>query len=423
MGRITVLIVAVVAVALLIAYFTGAMRSEKPITRSAPAVKPNLSLRSDPYVSTLSNPHWDSLLADYNDYISTAIQKNAAAGAAVVVLKDTSILFLRAYGMSDYTDGDSTGLHTIFRLGSVSKCFASVLTGKLVDKGLISWDDKVIKFLPGFALSKPESTEQLTIRHLLSHTSGLPYHAFTDRIDDGANLDTLIYHLRDLELTGPPGELYSYQNVAYSITGRVLEAVTGKSYDALMRDEVFRPLRMHEASLTYDELANDERSAKPHVYSRKGWRALPISQTYYNAGPAGGVNASISDMSRFIQSLNGAHLLLSDSTRKQIFSPYIKATARNRNFRKWKRSTGSYYGMGWRVLTFKDDTLNYHGGYVNGFRGEVALERHDGIAVCVLVNTAGHLADNAIPEFFIRYEKRRKDIQEWAAQHQPYIAP
>jgi beta-lactamase class C len=128
-------------------------------------------------------------------------------------------------------------------------------------------------------------------------------------------------------------------------------------------------------------------------------------------------------MARFLQALNSPNALLTDSTRQEIFKPYVRATARNRNFRRWKRSTGSYYGLGWRVLTFKDDTLNYHGGYVNGFRGEVALEKNEGIAVCILSNTAGTFADNAIPEFFIRYGKMKKKIDEWETRNKARIAP
>jgi beta-lactamase class C len=422
MRRLTIVGICLVVIALVIVYFSKTSGKQE-INNVAGPPPPVISLRSDPFISELHNPHWDSLLGDYDSYIRNAIDRNLAAGAAVVVMKDTSIYFMRAYGISDYGTGDSTGIHTIFRLGSVSKCFASVLTARLVERGVLSWDDKVTKFLPGFRLSSNEYTEQLTIRHLLSHTSGLPYHAFTDRIDDGANLDTLIYHLRDLKLTGPPGKMYSYQNVAYSITSKALEAATGKTYEALMDEEIFNPLDMLEASMTFNDLVNDKRKAKPHIYSRKGWKALPISETYYNAAPAGGINASICDMARFVQALNGGNRLLSESTRRDIFKPYIKATARNRNFRRWKRSTGSYYGLGWRVLTFKDDTLNYHGGYVNGFRAEVAIEKQGKIAICVLVNSAGPLADNAIPEFFIRYEKRKSKIDEWEARGLQRAAP
>jgi len=117
-------------------------------------------------------------------------------------------------------------------------------------------------------------------------------------------------------------------------------------------------------------------------------------------------------MTRFLRALNTpTGDFLRDETLDEIFRPYVKATARNRNFRRWKRSNGSYYGLGWRVLTFKDDTVNYHGGYVNGYRAEIAISRKDRIGVCVLVNSAGNLADNAIPEFMIRYERRKRDLE------------
>jgi beta-lactamase class C len=377
---------------------------------------------TDLFISESPDSSWQIVLADYDEYLQEALRKNLAAGFAVVVIKDTSILFLRTYGISNYSTGDSVDLQSVFRLGSVSKTFASVLAGRLVDKHKIAWDDKVVHFLPDFALISHENTEQLTLRHLLSHTSGLPYHAFTDRVDDGANLDTLIYHLRDLKLTGPPGEMYSYQNVAYSISAKIIEAATGKSYANEMSDEVFGPLKMREASMTFDEMINSEHRTQPHVYTRRGWKALDISTTYYNVGPAGGVNASISDMTRFLLALNNpASGFLSEQTLQEIFRPYVRATARNRNFRRWKRSKGSYYGMGWRVLTFPDDTVNYHGGYVNGYRAEIALSRKDRIGICVLVNSAGNLADNAIPEFLIRYEKRKRNFE--IIKPEPVIAP
>src|SRR5689334_1886981 len=278
---------------------------------------------TDLFVSASPDSSWQTLLEEYDEYLASAIRKNLASGFAVVVLRDTSVLFLRTYGIGNYSTGDSIDIHSVFRLGSVSKCFASVLAGRLVDKRRISWDDKVVHYLPDFTLSSPENTEQLTLRHLFSHTSGLPYHAFTDRVDDGANLDTLIYHLRDLKLTGPPGELYSYQNVAYSITGKAIEAATGKSYATMMSEEVFGPLKMRDASVTFDEMINSPHKTQPHIYSRRGWKALDISETYYNVGPAGGVNASISDMARFLRALNDPHgNFLAQATIDEIFKPY-----------------------------------------------------------------------------------------------------
>lgn len=413
MRRLFVLIFVVLAGAVS-SYFYWKIQSENPARSET--VKPVIHAPNSgaPFIVHNENPHWQALLTEYDEYIRSSLRRNLAAGVAVAIVKDTAVYFLKGYGLSDHRTQDSVDVHSVFRLGSVSKCFASILTARLVEDGSLGWDDKVISHLPGFALSSKESTQEVTIRHLLSHTSGLPYHAFTDRVDDGANLDTLIYHLRDLKLTGPPGTTYSYQNVAYSVVGRVIEAAMHRSYDSLMATKVFEPLGMSESSMSFESLISSNHATLPHLYSRKGWKASPVSRTYYNVGPAGGVNASISDMAKFLKAVNDEdNKFLKAGTRREIFKPIIKATARNRNFRKWKRSNGSYYGLGWRVLTFRDDTLNYHGGYVNGYRSELALERADHVAICVLVNSPGQLADNAVPQFFILYEKYRRDIDQW----------
>ena len=404
--------------------FYNYRHKEKETTKPVVAIQAPPHKKVAPAISLSANPHWVELLKEYESYIHDAVENGEAPGAAVAIVKDSSVLFLKGFGLSDAKEKDSVGVFSVFRLGSVSKSLASVLTGVLVQDGVLNWDDKVIKYIPDFELKSKESTEQVTIRHLLSHTSGLPYHAFTSEIDHGGDLDPLIYHLRDLNLTGPPGKTYSYQNVAYSIVGKVIESATGKPYEVVMAEKVFRPLHMEQASLSFDAMMANDDKAKPHIHTIRGWKPTSINETYYNVGPAGGVNASISDMARWLKALTAReNNLLLASVKDEMFKPFVRATARNRYFRNWKRSSGSFYSLGWRILTFnKTDTLNYHGGYVNGYRSEIALKGDDGIGICVLVNSAGQLADRAIPEFFILYEKYRQKIQQWEADQHPSLA-
>ncbi len=404
-------------------FYNYRRHKEDVTTKPVVAVHPPPYQKVAPAITLSANPHWIELLKEYEAYIKEAVENGEAPGAAVAIVKDSSVLFLKGFGLSDTQEKDSVGVFSVFRLGSVSKSLASVLTGVLVQDSILNWDDKVIKYIPDFELKSKESTEQITIRHLLSHTSGLPYHAFTSEIDNGANLDPLIYHLRDLNLTGPPGKTYSYQNVAYSLIGKVIESATGKPYDVVMSEKVFKPLHMDQASLTFEGIMANDDKAKPHVHTLRGWKPTSINETYYNVGPAGGVNASISDMARWLKALTTReNNLLLTSVKEEMFKPYVRATARNRYFRNWKKSSGSFYSLGWRILTFKTDTLNYHGGYVNGYRSEIALKGNDGIGICVLVNSAGQLADRAIPEFFIRYEKYRTRIEDWERSQKPALA-
>lgn len=361
-----------------------------------------------------SNPYMQQVVADYNYFIEQAIKKGMAPGAAVAIVRDTSIIFLKGFGLRQVGHADSIDVNTVFRLGSVSKCFSSVLAGTLVSNHLMNWDDPIVKYYPEFQLKSKEHTEKLTIRNVLSHTTGLPYHAYTNMIEEHIPLDTLLASLKSVSLFGEPGQIYSYQNVGYSLIEKVVQAVSHQSFEAALTEHVFKPLKMRNSSASYEAIMSHENVARPHFFSRKHWVSVPISDTYYNVTPAGGVNASIADMALWLRALmNGSSDLMSDSTMHEIFEPQIKAISKNRNFARWKRPRASYYALGWRVITFQNDTLEYHGGYVNGYRSEVAIDRKNHIAICVLTNSPGSLSDLSIPEFFKRYTQRGDSIAFW----------
>ena len=365
-----------------------------------------------------SNPYMQMVIADYDEFIERAIKKGIAPGAAVAIIRDTSIVFLKGFGLRQSGTTDSIDVNTVFRLGSVSKCFASILAGTLVSDHLINWDDPITKYIPQFELKTKEQTAKLTIRHVLSHTTGLPYHAFTNMIEEHLPFDTLMGYLKQVNLFGEPGQLYSYQNVGYSLIGKVIEAATHQSFEAALKEKIFKPLGMQSGSASFEAIMSRDNVAKPHYFSRKHWLTVPISDTYYNVAPAGGVNASISDMALWLRALlTGSPAIMGDSTMQEVFEPQVKAISKNRNFRKWKRPKASYYALGWRILTFKNDTLEYHGGYVNGYRSEVAIDRKNKLAICVLTNSPGSLSDQAIPEFLKRYSQRADSVNFWDNRH------
>lgn len=381
-----------------------AQKIEAPV----PVIIPDVRPVTDP------NPYTQKVLSQYEAFIERAIRNGISPGAAVAIVKDSSIIYLKGFGLKQAGQPDSIDINTVFRLGSVSKCFASVLAGTLVSDHVFGWDDPVVKYLPDFSLKTKESTEKLTLRHVLSHTIGLPYHAFTNMIEERAPLDTLLKELRYLDLNGEPGKVYSYQNVGFSLIGEVIKATTHKTFEEALKEKLFQPLQMKNSSASYEAMVNNPNIARPHYFSRKRWVSIPVSDTYYDVTPAGGVNASIADMALWLKALLGNDQdVLTDSTLNEIFEPQVKAISKNRNFWKWKRPKASYYALGWRVLTFKNDTIEYHGGYVNGYRSEVALDRKNRIAICVLTNSAGNLADQSIPEFFTRFSKQADSIAFW----------
>jgi beta-lactamase class C len=271
----------------------------KPVIKNQPAVKAridkNISITPDP------NPFVGQVLKEFEGVIKTALANRQAPGAAVVVVKDTSIIFLKGYGLRNTDKDDSINTRTIFRLGSVSKSVTATLVAILVNEGVLQWDDPVTKYLPDFHLKSEEATRKLTLRHLLSHTMGLPYHAYTIMIEDHAPFDTLVDHLKDLDLVGKPGEVYSYQNVGFSVIGRVIEKATGKKLEEVFVEKLFLPLGMTDASASFEKIMVDDNVAMPHYFTRP----TAISPTYYSVAPAGGVNASIQDMGLWLQALMG----------------------------------------------------------------------------------------------------------------------
>ena len=98
---------------------------------------------------------------------------------------------------------------------------------------------------------------------------------------------------------------------------------------------------------------------------------------------------------------------------QMCYSPVVSAPSKNRNYGRSHRLSSSFYGLGWRILHFPDDTLVYHGGFVNGYRSEVAVSPKDKLAICILANAPGQLPDNGIPIFLNIYREYREEIREW----------
>jgi len=370
-----------------------------------------------------ANPYLEKLIREYELEITTLATEARTPGAAIAIVYDSTIVYLKGFGLKENGETDPVDVNSVFRIASVSKCFASFLTGILVEDTLLQWDDPVLQYLPSFKLKSQEETANLTIRNVLSHTTGLPYHAYTNMVEEGTPLDSMLSWLKNIKLAGRVGHSYSYQNVAYSLIGNIIKARTGKSYEDEMRKRVFKALGMKTASIDYSSIMKNKNVAQPHHLRRGKWVPGKITNTYYNVAPAGGVNASISDMAQWMIALLGNRPdVITKQTLDTLFKPVIKAPSKNRNYGRMHRLSNSYYGIGWRVLHYPADTLIYHGGFVNGYRSEVAVNPKQRIAVCILANAPGPLADNGIPLFFNLFDSKRDSIARWEKDQQMLIS-
>lgn len=366
------------------------------------------------------NPRLEELLSAYSDDLQNLMKRTGTPGAAVAVVTDSTAVLIKCYGNKTLAPAEPIDEHTVFRLGSVSKCLAGLLTAALVQDSVLAWDDPVVKYLPDFRLRTQEHANQLTIRHVLSHTTGLPYHTYTTLIEDGLDLDTMISKLQDVN-NGPVGLEYSYQNVAFSIIAKVIEAATGRTYEQVLNDRLLQPLHMADASTSRDDLLANGNIAWPHLVRKGGWKRTSINDTYYNVVPAGGVNASITDMSKLLLALLGhSPRVIDPQSIQSIFEPEVRAQVKNRRYRMLGKIQKAYYGLGWRIVHYASDTLIFHGGYVNGYRSEIALYPKDRVGICILANGPGEVADSGIPLFMKRYLEHRDSIKMWTPK--PMVA-
>ncbi|MGF1670035.1 MAG: serine hydrolase domain-containing protein [Balneolaceae bacterium] len=369
-------------------------------------------IKPEPQAADPEPDEWvmDRFLATYLEEFEQAFEEGLIdkriPGAAVAIVKDGRILFQKGFGVKEIGKPEKVDEHTVFRLGSVSKGFASVLTGVFVEEGVVSWDIPVTRYLKEFKLNDPVQTERVQIKHLLSHSTGLPRHTYTNLVEDGLSLDRIIPRLEHVPLIAKEGEQVAYQNVAYSAIEKVLEAQTNTSFNTLLQEKLFEPLAMKHSSSSYDGIMNSRNKALPHVYYSRSRGRVPvsISRKYYNAVSSGGINASASDMGKWLLLLTGHYPdVISEATLKEIFDPL--ATISNRRFsRYWDGVKESYYGKGWRVLDNYGQKIVYHGGYVNGYRSEIAFAPEDGVGICILINTNSSYALEMIPDFFNHFK-------------------
>lgn len=356
------------------------------------------------------SPQLQQFLNDYDGYFRDSMILTLTPGAAVVVVKGGQVLFLKGYGTRREGAFEPIDAHTTFRIGSLSKGFASVLVGMLVEQGLLSWHDKVQKFVPEFTLSDPQQASRIEIWHVLSHTNGLPYQAFSNLIERGFDLKTIISFFPGAKLAGREGEFFGYQNAGYSLIEPVVQSVTGQTYQSLLLKKIFIPAGMSDASCDFEQMKNASNKAMPHHFTHSGWIVDTISPKYYGFAAAGGVNASISDMGEWLKVLLGhKQEVVSTQILDEVFRPLIGTGLERPTLPGYIHRDSAFYGLGWRVLKHGVDTLIYHAGFVNNYQSEIALSRKDDIGICVLFNAPSMLAGNCIPAFFRRWKKYKEE--------------
>ncbi|MBL3686000.1 class A beta-lactamase-related serine hydrolase [Leucobacter zeae] len=216
--------------------------------------------------------------------LPSLLEEHGVPGASVAILAGDRVVEAAA-GVLNLDTGVEATTDAVFQIGSVTKVFTATLIMQLVDEGRLSLDDPVRRVLPGFRLADGAAAERITIRQLLSHTSGFEGDIFTDTGDGAECLERYVERLADAPQLFPPGELFSYNNAGFCVLGRIVEVLRGEPFDVSMRRRLLDPLGLTRASQTAAE-AVLQRAAVGHVPAPRPEAGAPPRESTGGPSPA-----------------------------------------------------------------------------------------------------------------------------------------
>ena len=346
---------------------------------------------------------------DFSAAYDAQIQKTLAKfpdlpGIAIVVIKDDRPIFVRAYGMADKEAGIKADSDTLFYTGSSTKSFTALAAALLDQEGKIKLADALTKYTPGIRF-KNEIPDKVTIRDLLTHTSGLRNVplinrlAFTGQIDQ-SELDHVF--AEGTTLNDAMFGKYAYTNLGYNIYGLALHYHLQKKWQDLLQERLFTPAGLkHTTAYVSKARSQKFKIAAPYVVSSDGPDAgkmvrSQLEKTDENMQSAGGIFTSIADLGRWLNlNMNGGKLdgkqVVPAELIQKVQTGYTVSTRNEPPF-----SGDGEYGLGWQIGKYRNDKVIYHHGGYPGYRSHVSFMPEKKIAVGVLVNNdtlGGRLAD------------------------------
>ena len=305
------------------------------------------------------------------DGMYNSLEGREASGIAVLVSKDGNIIYKKGFGYADIGKKELIHPDTKFRIGSITKQFTAAAILKLQETGKISVTDKLSKFLPDFPRA-----EEVTIHHLLTHTSGI--HSYTGKPEFIAKVtspvteEELIAFFRDDAYDFNPGERWLYNNSAYFLLGHIIGKVTGKPYGEYLKETFFDPLGMTSTGVHTSKLALQKEALG---YTKEEGKYTPATNWDMSwAGGAGALYSTVEDLYKWNEALFGGKVLREESL-KAGFTPVMLNDGKPHN-----------YGYGWSIGNHRGQDVIEHGGGLHGFLSQLARYPEENVTVVLLTN-------------------------------------
>ena len=331
---------------------------------------------------------------DLDAYAARVLKEFEVPGLAIAIVKDGKVVLAKGYGVRKLGEPTLVDENTLFGIASNTKAFTAAALAMLVDEGKLSWDDAVVKHLPGFQLYDAYVTREMTIRDLLTHRSGLGLGA-GDLLwwpPTDFSRDELVRRLRFIKPASSFRSRYAYDNVLYMVAGQVITAITGKSWDDFIKERIFAPLGMMTSNTSVAAFSSGANVATPHA-KFDGRVQATAPQPLDNVAPCGAINSSAAEMAKWLiaqlnrGAIGGGQRLFSERQSREMWSaqtilplndppPHLAPL----------RSNFAAYGLGWGLTEYRGLKTVSHTGGLLGYVSRVTLVPDLNLGVVVLTN-------------------------------------
>jgi CubicO group peptidase (beta-lactamase class C family) len=335
----------------------------------------------------------DRRFAGLDTAFSRVLKLWHAAGFAVAVVDKDKVIYSRGFGFRNLESRAPVTTRTLFPVGSCTKAFTASLLGQLRQGGKVDFDKPVRTYLPVIQFYRNDMNDNITLRDMMCHRTGLPRHDFSWYYFASESRDSLLQRIQYMEPSAGIREKWQYNNFMFLLQGMVVEKLTGTSWETNVREKLFRPLQMNQSNFTIEDMLASGEAARG--YSVKNDTVLrPTEYFHIDAmGPAGSINSNVTDMANWVITwinggrFQGREILPSSYVSEAISSQMIVGNGLPDKERK--DIYFSTYGLGWFLASYRGHYRVEHGGNIDGFSASTCFFPTDSIGIIVLSNQDG----------------------------------
>ena len=355
----------------------------------------NFLIKNPAFANDTSQNKW---IEDYIESVTTQAKKVNIPGFAVVILQKGQPAHFKYYGVTE-KGGSAINKDTMFRLASVSKTFTATLIAKQNSINALNWQSPLSTLTPAFTFDNYQDTPIL-LRHLVGQSAGFMPNAYDNLIEADYKRPRILRELGKLDSICKPGYCYTYQNALFGVLEEYYK-IQNSSFAQELSQLLLTPLNM-KASVGRIALEESGNWAKPHAaIAGNKWRKVMVKDDYYRFSPAAGINASIADMEIWLRAMLLEYPdIVSATMVEEMTIPRVKTRNELRR-REWRKHLKSaHYGLGWRVYDFDGIDVNYHGGWVQGYRADVAFSPSLETGIAILMNAESNVINTITAKFW-----------------------